>query len=259
MLTTTRVRVFYLTLDHITGDEELRVIYNFECSTDSNLPSGHGLLVPSREAPSREAPSPCLQTSATTPGPRRRLIMAVPPLRFDSLAGASWPTFYRRIRNHVSAKGNITDDQKRGILYDALDDPTLDRLERRLEPITLDAATYEQAHTVLAANMDSQLAPPVQYILFTARKQQPGESAASFADALSVLCATLSFENRAVRDKLCMYQFMAGVRLLLVGAAIRFGRAYLGQNRQPRPVARGDTQVGRGRAHGGRLQARCTG
>ena len=56
--------------------------------------------------------------------------MSVPPLRYDSRQPGTWATFFRRIKTHIAAKGRIDDAQKRGILLDALDDHTLDRLER---------------------------------------------------------------------------------------------------------------------------------
>lgn len=52
----------------------------------------------------------------------------------------------------------------------------------------------------------------VQYVTFTGRKQQTGESALAYADALSVLASTIGLADRAVRDELCMHQFVAGVQ-----------------------------------------------
>ena len=137
--------------------------------------------------------------------------MATPPLRFDSKVPASWPSFFRRIKNHIASKGNIADNQRKSIMLDALDDATLDRLERWLEPVTLDAATYALVEDSLKTNMTSSVNSTVQYIHFTARKQQPGESAPAFAEALSVLAAQLGVAERSVRDLLCMHQFVSGV------------------------------------------------
>lgn len=137
--------------------------------------------------------------------------MAVPPLRFDSAYPEKWGNFFRRIRQHVASKGNISDEQKKGIILDALDDPTLDRLERWLEPITLEAAAYFDVVDSLEFNLRHQVNCTVQYIQFTQRKQQPGESALAYSEALSVLAATMGFDDRPVRDRLVMYQFVAGV------------------------------------------------
>ena len=131
--------------------------------------------------------------------------------RYDSAHPETWSSFFRRVKNFIASKGEVSDGQKKGIILDALDDKTLDRLERWLEPLTTASADYAQITGCLATNIKSVVNPTVQFIQFTARRQQTGESAAAFADALSVIASSTGFEDRQVRDTLCMHQFIAGV------------------------------------------------
>lgn len=64
-----------------------------------------------------------------------------------------WPQFLWRLKNLIAAKGNIQDGHKKGILLDALDDQTLDRLDRWLEPVLVDATDYNTVLTTLEENM----------------------------------------------------------------------------------------------------------
>lgn len=132
-------------------------------------------------------------------------------LRYDSTRPETWPSFLRRIKNHVASKGAISDSQKRGILLDALDDATLDRLDRWLEPLTTDTSGYEHVLESLVNNMGTPVNPTAQYIRFVERRQQAGESVLAYHEALSVLVATIGFDSRPVRDALVMHQFIAGL------------------------------------------------
>ena len=177
------------------GREEVITSAPTSISTDSGCVLGPGQSGTSWDRP----PSPCYYERADV-------------RRYDSTKPTTWTSFFRRIKNTIAAKGAIPDNQKKGIILEALDDATLDRLERWLEPISTEAASYNDILESLGFNIKSQVNLTVQYITFTGRKQQTGESALAYADAVSVLASTIGLADRAVRDELCMHQFVAGVQ-----------------------------------------------
>lgn len=65
-------------------------------------------------------------------GTGRHHLAIMNALRYDSTKPTTWTSFFRRIKNTIAAKGAIPDDQKKGIILEALDDATLERLERWL-------------------------------------------------------------------------------------------------------------------------------
>ena len=108
-------------------------------------------------------------------------------LRFDSKLPETWASFIRRFKFHVDSKGNISNEQKRGMLLDALDDRTVDRLDQWMSPIGLSTATYAALLATLEARMTHTVNSTIQYVNFINRKQLPGESHATFSEDLSRL------------------------------------------------------------------------
>ncbi|KAJ1528979.1 hypothetical protein ONE63_007346 [Megalurothrips usitatus] len=133
------------------------------------------------------------------------------PLRYDSKHPETWTSFLRRIKNYIASKGAIADGQRKGIILDALDDATLDRLDRWLVPINVDDAPFDYVMETPRVNMATPVNSTAQYIVFTARRQQSGESVLAFHEALSVLAATLGIADLGARDTLVMHQFIAGL------------------------------------------------
>ena len=131
--------------------------------------------------------------------------------RFDSKLPETWPTFIRRFEFHISARGNITDEQRKGMLLEALDDRAVDRLQRWMSPIPLSTATYAALLATLKVKMSPNVNTTVKYGEFTTRRQQPGESAAEYCERLSFLSSLFGVEEESVRDLLCMHQFIIGM------------------------------------------------
>lgn len=133
-------------------------------------------------------------------------------LKFDSKKPEDWDRFLRRFQITIDGKGNIPDSQKRGMLLNALDDRTLDRLEKWLEPVPLESASYSAALAILKEHLQTKTNNTVKYVEFTGRHQLSGESAATYMEELSRIVPHLGIEDKEVRELLCMHQFVAGLQ-----------------------------------------------
>ncbi|KAJ1520275.1 hypothetical protein ONE63_004477 [Megalurothrips usitatus] len=130
-------------------------------------------------------------------------------LRYDSKRPESWPKFVRRLKLIISVKAT-KEEIKRGMLLSALDDQTLDRLEQWVHPRSLESCSYSTLLAELDKNIVTAVNRTVQYVSFTTRRQQPGESAAAFMDALTLAGPTVGWTGE-VLDDMCMHQFVAGL------------------------------------------------
>jgi len=97
------------------------------------------------------------------------------------------------------------------MLLNTLDDRTLDRLEKWLEPVPLTSATLSAAFALLKEHLQTKLNTTVKYVEFTSRHQQLGESAATFMEELSRTVPYIGIEDKEVRELLCLHQFVAGL------------------------------------------------
>ena len=112
---------------------------------------------------------------------------------------------------HCDAKGNITEEQKRGMFMETLDKPTKRSLKEWLAPtLTPRTATYAQIIAKLKEKIQPSINKFVAWNEFRQRKQLEGESGAAFHAELKRLADPCGFEG--VGSKLVLFQFVNGLQ-----------------------------------------------
>lgn len=122
----------------------------------------------------------------------------------------TWVEHLDNFENHCDSRGTLTDDQKRGLLLETLDDTTKRNLKEWFNVTSLRTKTYE----AIKEKLNEKIAPAVNRIVrwaeFKGRTQKLGEPAADFMAELKRLATFCDFGG--LQPKLIMYQFASGVR-----------------------------------------------
>ena len=126
----------------------------------------------------------------------------------------SWATHLERFQIWLDGRGVTTDEQKRGLLLNTLDDTTIRNLKNWIQPATLRTMRYED----IVLKLDAKITPTinwfVQYSKLIHRTQQPGESGADFMASIKELAESCNFGDKKAR--LVLGQFVSGLRDPLV-------------------------------------------
>jgi len=122
----------------------------------------------------------------------------------------TWANHQERFEIWLDGKGVTTDDQKRGLLLDALDYATICNLKNWISPRTLKESTYQQ----LVLKLDEKITPSINWLVhfstLTRRVQKPNESAAEFMAEVKLLADGCGFTSATSR--LILGQFVQGLR-----------------------------------------------
>ena len=121
----------------------------------------------------------------------------------------SFANHLERFQIWLDGKGTITEDQKRGLFLDTLDDGAITALKSWIAPRTLREVTYSQ----IIIKMD-EITPAINWLVhysaLVRRLQKDGESGAKFMSELKTLAASCGFGDATCR--VVLGQFVYGLR-----------------------------------------------
>ncbi|KAJ8895647.1 hypothetical protein PR048_000983 [Dryococelus australis] len=121
--------------------------------------------------------------------------------KYDHSHPKSWAEHLERFHFWLDLKGQITNDQKRGLLIDMLDDHSIHDLKDWITHETLRDRTYIELINVLNKNIVPTLNPMVCCSQYVNRRQLPSEKA--------VLASSCNFEGMVAT--IVLYQSVCGL------------------------------------------------
>ncbi|KAJ8889929.1 hypothetical protein PR048_009434 [Dryococelus australis] len=126
--------------------------------------------------------------------------------KYDHSRPENWAEHLERFQFWLDSKGQITDDQKLGLLIEMLDDFTIRDLKDWITPNTLQERTYIELINVLNKNIVPMINPMVWYNKFVNGRQLPGEKAVVYTSELWRLASSCNFEGMTAT--IVLYQFV---------------------------------------------------
>ncbi|KAJ8884734.1 hypothetical protein PR048_010930 [Dryococelus australis] len=130
--------------------------------------------------------------------------------KYDNSRPETWAEHLERFQFWLDSKGQITDDHKRGLLIEMLDDHTTRDLKDWITTNTLRDCTYIELVNILNKNIVPPINPMVCYNTFINRRQLPGEKAVVYMSKLWRLASSCNFEGMTAT--IVLYQFVCGLR-----------------------------------------------
>ena len=105
----------------------------------------------------------------------------------------TWAEHLERFQVWLDGRGTTTDDQKRRLFLDTLDDDTVKNLKKWIAPRTLREVTYEK----IILKLDEKIVPSINWLVhysaFVRRKQKDGELGTEFMSDLNTLASPCGF------------------------------------------------------------------
>ena len=111
----------------------------------------------------------------------------------------------------VLEKADGDDLKKAAVLVKALPVNIITDLQRRIKPVKLSAATYQELESKLITQYGTKKSIVGATVKFLNRKQSPGETIENYAKVLNDLASSCNYEN-CCRDRMLRDAFVSGLR-----------------------------------------------